>query len=257
MEIVKNDEVFVNAYINKDLKMGKGKIIGQVCHSIHYMTKKIEMMKSQNVCPNICEKYKKWQETGYKIKIHKVSQNELMELKNNKESTVVIDFGHTQIAPNSMTVVSFYPGFTCDENNISENFNESSVIECGYNIDAESSAMYIFINTDLNLTLDDIVCEASKVTNNIVKLFESMTDLNDIPETYTNYKKWDAECCTKIILKANTAQLEELKLANNTIHTTWNNEDYYSKDPDIVSIVAFYPNVKSNLRNYTSGYRLL
>lgn len=250
------DSIVVHAFINATLKMGKGKIVGQVCHAIHYITKKLETMRLQSKCPQICARYEEWERDGYKIKLHEIPSDELIELEDYEETAVVIDAGRTQIAPGSMTVIGFYPNTLKNAQSDTDNSNGDVVINntiknCQFEGDDEPCAMYIFINKDLKLSTENMVCEAGRVTSYVIKSLEQMkAQFEECPIICKKYQKWETEGCAKIVLKATTEQLEQLKLVSGSLYTTW-------KDTNVITTVAFYPNIKSETRQYTTGFGLL
>lgn len=247
----KTEDISINIFINNDLKMGKGKIIGQSCHAIHYIIKNILNNKNKN----LKLRYDTWQNSGHIINIYNKTEEELLQLSQILESTTVIDAGKTQIAPNSMTVVGFYPNTLSNilnnliNNNLIDNTNDNFDNELDDDYTVKQYAMYIFINTDLKLKINELVREAGIVTNYIIKSLEQMKDIHDC-EQYKNYKKWDKHGCAKIILKATTEQLNELKLINSSLYITQQNTN-------IITALGFYPNIKNKMEIYTKDFKLL
>jgi peptidyl-tRNA hydrolase len=75
---------------------------------------------------------------------------------------------------------------------------------------AEQLKMYIFVNSDLNISAGYLAVQACHVTHLIIK--ELMINGNEIfqpSEEYIRFMKWDKNC-TKVILKATGEQLLEL-----------------------------------------------
>jgi peptidyl-tRNA hydrolase len=246
----------VHAFFNKNLKMGKGKITGQVCHSVHYITKNLEIMKTQSKCPNICDRYDDWINNDCPIEIHEIPFDELLELKDYHESQTVIDLGRTQIPTNSMTVVGFYPNTlkgiydNTDESN-GDVITNTDLKNYHFDGDDEECAMYIFINVDLNMDTETTAQEAGKVTSYIIRILEKMKSECEIcPIECKKYQKWETEGCTKIVLKATTEQLINLRLIPGSMYSI-------QKDTGVITTVSFYPNLKSEMRKYTTGYKLL
>lgn len=97
--------------VNKDLKMGVGKICAQVSHAVGMITDEIltSYYESSEKKSIIHENYKIWKRTGHKKIVLKVSENELKKYVDSENSVFVIDAGHTQIPEGSLTVVGFYP----------------------------------------------------------------------------------------------------------------------------------------------------
>ncbi len=59
---------------------------------------------------NIINSYIKWKANGFSAKVVlKATQNQLEELMKDPRAHHIRDAGKTQIAPNSLTVVGFYP----------------------------------------------------------------------------------------------------------------------------------------------------
>ena len=91
--------------VNSSLKMGKGKLAAQVGHGVHKMAQ-------------YCLEYKKDSWNKYvnsnipKIVLKTKSQEQLLEVIDKTKTifkSYVIDEGRTQIAKNSLTVVSYEP----------------------------------------------------------------------------------------------------------------------------------------------------
>ncbi len=106
-------DIAMYIFINNDLHMEKGKIAGQCSHATqhiieeiifqHYNCKKEESLQ-------IKDDYINWKKHHGSAKIVlKATQSDLEELMNLPNSTYVRDAGKTQIAPNSLTCVAFYP----------------------------------------------------------------------------------------------------------------------------------------------------
>lgn len=101
-------------FVNTDLKMDKGKIAGQVGHVVQKIIEKIlvdfiPMENPDDKTKEIISNYIKWKTHGMAKIILKASQVQLEEFMNNSTTCHVRDSGLTQIAPNSLTVVGFYP----------------------------------------------------------------------------------------------------------------------------------------------------
>lgn len=103
----------MNMYIlvNNDLKMDKGKIAGQVAHVVGLITEQIihEYYKFPNNIPDCYKRYKEWKETGHTKIILKASEEQILNLIDEPETIYIRDAGLTQIKPNSLTVLGFYP----------------------------------------------------------------------------------------------------------------------------------------------------
>jgi PTH2 family peptidyl-tRNA hydrolase len=96
--------------VNDDLKMGKGKIAGQVAHVAGLITETIIRQEYESLRrPDCYTRYMQWKLTGHTKVVLKASQAQIEEMLNEPESMYIRDSGKTQIAPNSLTVIGFYP----------------------------------------------------------------------------------------------------------------------------------------------------
>lgn len=100
--------------VNNDLKMSSGKTASQVGHAVQLITE--EIMRIGYESTNMEEKkhymtYMKWRQHCTKI-VLKASNDELNNLLKIDIARPIIDDGQTQVAPNSLTVVGFYPSST-------------------------------------------------------------------------------------------------------------------------------------------------
>jgi PTH2 family peptidyl-tRNA hydrolase len=96
--------------INNDLNMGKGKIAAQACHAACRVTR---CLHGQNNAD-----YNTWLRSGEAKIVLKGTEKQMLELiekyDNSKTSQSnrcvnVHDAGHTQVAPNSLTAIAFFP----------------------------------------------------------------------------------------------------------------------------------------------------
>lgn len=97
--------------VNEDLKMGKGKIASQVGHVVGLITEEI-IRKSYEVSkgvPDCYQRYMEWKMSGHAKIILKATEAQIIGLIGESESIYIRDAGHTQIAPDSLTVIGFYP----------------------------------------------------------------------------------------------------------------------------------------------------
>lgn len=135
--------------INNDLKMEKGKIAGQVGHIVQRIIEAIFTQKAKlsslnlesseptaikiksnelnindldDETKNIILSYEEWRKNGMAKIVLKATQAELEELIKNNNVLYVRDLGLTQIPPNSLTVVGFYPNLKTEMANIVKNF---------------------------------------------------------------------------------------------------------------------------------------
>lgn len=105
-----NNEYYMYILVNDDLKMGKGKIASQVGHVVGLITEEIIIKSIESSKVHDCyTRYVKWKNTGHTKIILKAKQEEMENFINHHESVYIIDKGKTQIEPNSLTVIGFYP----------------------------------------------------------------------------------------------------------------------------------------------------
>jgi PTH2 family peptidyl-tRNA hydrolase len=109
--------LYMYVLVNDDLKMGKGKIAGQVGHVVGLITEEIirKSYESSKGIPDCYARYMVWKATGHTKVILKASQEQIEQLIGEPESMYIRDSGRTQIAPNSLTVLGFYPSSTLKE----------------------------------------------------------------------------------------------------------------------------------------------
>jgi len=106
-----NDENVMYILVNTNLKMSKGKIASQCCHSLGLATRILERYKP------IPGYYEDWLKNGEPIIILGTTQEELEKLieqypPNNIEDYWCVhirDKGRTQVKQNSLTAVAFRP----------------------------------------------------------------------------------------------------------------------------------------------------
>ena len=112
-----NKEQCMYIFVNMDLQMGKGKIAGQVGHVVGQIVNDILLKQYQMNIENKCSgktiecylRYIEWIESSHKKVILKATTEQLKKLSEEPEAISIRDEGRTQIAPNSLTVVGFYP----------------------------------------------------------------------------------------------------------------------------------------------------
>lgn len=100
--------------------------------------------------------------------------------------------------------------------------------------------MYIFINSDLNMTTGKIASQASHITHRIVEeLVRNGYEQFPPSKEYISYMKWNSNC-TKIVLKGTAEQLSELlKLPNSTAF--YDNGQTTQVESGSLTVVGFYP----------------
>jgi PTH2 family peptidyl-tRNA hydrolase len=109
-----NKQIVMYILVNVDLKMKPGKIAAQVGHVVGVIVEEIIKKAYDDRTPESLEDYdyyEKWTKNNmYKKVTLKAREEELRDfLKNEKKCRYIIDAGLTQIAPNSLTVVGFFP----------------------------------------------------------------------------------------------------------------------------------------------------
>ena len=105
-----DDQYYMYILVNDDLKMGKGKIASQVGHVVGLITEEI-IRKSYEMTkiPDCYLRYIQWKNNGHTKIILKASCDQITSFIGQSESVYIIDAGKTQIAPDSLTVIGFYP----------------------------------------------------------------------------------------------------------------------------------------------------
>lgn len=122
------DSYAMYIFVNTELKMDKGKIASQVAHVVQKIIEKILMdlipMENQDdKTKEIVDSYVKWKaHSGIAKLVLKATQTELEELIKDPRSFHIRDAGKTQIAPNSLTVVGFYPASKSSMETITSKF---------------------------------------------------------------------------------------------------------------------------------------
>jgi PTH2 family peptidyl-tRNA hydrolase len=115
MDINNSREEQYNMYVlvNTDLKMTKGKIASQVGHVVGCITEEIirKSYESDTINKDYIS-YMNWKNSGSAKIILKASQNEITKFIEKPKTIHIIDEGRTQIEPNSLTVLGFYPSNT-------------------------------------------------------------------------------------------------------------------------------------------------
>lgn len=114
VKVCRDDDASLYMYIlvNNDAKMGKGKIAGQVGHVVGLITE--DIVKNYYVCrtdDNIEAyiTYLSWKDKGHAKIILKATQEEIESFVSNTDCLCIRDAGKTQLPPNTLTVVGFYP----------------------------------------------------------------------------------------------------------------------------------------------------
>jgi len=112
-----NEDLYMYILVNSDLNMGKGKLASQVGHVVGEITEEIirKSYESGKGIPDCYLRYAKWKKTGTCKIILKASEEQIKSLIREPESVYIIDAGRTQIAPDSLTVIGFYPSVNLKE----------------------------------------------------------------------------------------------------------------------------------------------
>lgn len=104
-----NKKIVMYIFVNKDLEMTKGKTCSQVAHVTQLIVEEI-IRQGYEIYPppESYFTYMTWKSQCTKI-ILKASEKELRELMKQREARPFFDDGQTQVKPNSLTVVGFFP----------------------------------------------------------------------------------------------------------------------------------------------------
>ena len=101
------EELIIYILVNKELKMDKGKIAGQVAHGINKLHKKISFMDRSTQFNFNCYMY---DPKFFNVVITlKATEDEIIEMSNIFSSEIIQDAGRTQVEAGSLTVSAFYP----------------------------------------------------------------------------------------------------------------------------------------------------
>lgn len=100
------DDYVMYFMVNNDLHMGKGKIAAQIGHAVQALCEKILLDRKHG---DAYTRYVQWSINGAKKIVLKAQESDLRNFKDTAETVYVIDAGHTQVSPGSLTVIGFYP----------------------------------------------------------------------------------------------------------------------------------------------------
>lgn len=106
--------------VNKDLGLGKGKMVGQACHGMCYYMEEIALRRIELKClgevddPRLLERYEAWTADKVMMKIAlKATEKEIRALTyllgSNRWYHQVHDLGLTQVPKNSLTCLVVEP----------------------------------------------------------------------------------------------------------------------------------------------------
>lgn len=107
-----SDEQELTMYIivNNDLNMQKGKLVSQACHVAGEITEILVRSGYESTkLPDSYQRYVVWKMTGCKKIVLKATEQQILDLMQEGECVSIRDAGRTQVAPNSLTAIGFYP----------------------------------------------------------------------------------------------------------------------------------------------------
>lgn len=101
MEKSRNYKMYI--LVNSDLKMGVGKKCSQCGHAVQAVT--------EAMCSDKRDLLRKFKEYGQAKITLKATEEQMMELIKTYPDRIkyVLDAGHTQVAPGSLTALAFFP----------------------------------------------------------------------------------------------------------------------------------------------------
>lgn len=117
---------------------------------------------------------------------------------------------------------------------------------------SDELAMYIFVNTDLNMGKGKIAGQVGHVVQNIVT--DALSNKHFVDKQY-RYLEWSSSLNAKIILKATHEQLLELQKIQESY--TVRDAGRTQIEPGSLTVVGFFPNYKSQMYEITKDYKLL
>ena len=117
---------------------------------------------------------------------------------------------------------------------------------------SEPFVMYIFVNSDLNMSKGKIAAQCCHIVGIITEeIIRQGYEIYPPPKTYFDYMKWKNQC-TKIILRATTEQLNTLMKLQNARHFIDNGERL---PENALTVVGFFPG--SDISDRVKEYKLL
>lgn len=100
-----HDPVIMYIFVNRGLKMGTGKIAGQVGHAVESVVENKDRLDGA-----YREWYHEWKTAHLRTKIVlSATEDQMNEISLAYKSEAVFDAGRTQIAPHSFTALAVYP----------------------------------------------------------------------------------------------------------------------------------------------------
>lgn len=112
-----NKQLYMYILVNSDLNMSKGKIASQVGHVVGEITEQIihKSYESSKGIPDCYSRFVRWKKSGNTKIILKANQEQIITMIDEPESVYIIDAGKTEITPNSLTCIGFYPNANLKE----------------------------------------------------------------------------------------------------------------------------------------------
>jgi peptidyl-tRNA hydrolase len=223
---------YIYIFINKSLKMKNGKIASQISHLARTMT-----MKLVNSEDEMSKKYSKWLSTGSNFIILEVDNFTIYEIAKKNDSCVIIDEGHTQVKPDSLTVLGFYPSLKKEEydsstkNSISDEYvKPKENIPSTIVFSTPDVPMYLLINKDSKITKYNLF---SKIFVFIMNITKEIMQTNK--EYLDNYMKWLNNGSKTIVLKSNIEDMKKF------INLPFAHTNISKDEKSTISIVGFPP----------------
>lgn len=236
---------YVYIFINTSLKMNNGKIASQVSHLSRTMTLAIFQ---QDADSDVTKRYNDWVATGSEIIILKASELEIRKLASHSDSCAIVDEGLTQVEPDSLTVLGFFPSvlkpefksfkYESDVGKRSKhvsNIFQKSIHEICSVIDTNQTnvPMYFVVNKTTDLTKHKLITEIFHVTMEITKELIKHSKDDIYFKTFTD---WISNGAKTIVLKVDSEQIS--KIGNLEMsHKLFSNHN----DISVLSVLAFLP----------------
>lgn len=248
--IVPTQQHYIYIFINCSLKMNNGKIASQISHLARTMT--LTILK-QATDSDIMLRYNDWIATGSKIIVSTAPESSIQKLALLSDSCVIIDEGYTQVEPNSLTVMGFFPSvykpefnkFRPDIEHVKKFANTyqqaiqdiSRTVDLDINIDNDdeslASSMYFVVNKSLDITKYELIRQIFHITMEMTKQLAILSTDNKYMEFFS---KWVATGAKTIVLKVDDEQITKISDLK-TSHKLFNNTSTES----LLSVIGFLP----------------
>lgn len=244
--ILPTPQHYIYIFINTSLKMNNGKIASQVSHLSRTMTLAIFQ---QDAHSDVIKRYNDWVATGSEIIILKASEPEIRKLASHSDSCAIADEGLTQVEPNSMTVLGFFPSvlkpefksFKCESDDgkwssyVSSIFQKSNCKICSViDINQTNVPIYLVINKTTYLTkfklITEIFCVTMEITKELLKNYK-----DDI--YFKTFTDWVSKGAKTIILKVDSEQISKISNLEMSHKLFTNHHDNIS----VLYLLAFLP----------------